>query len=527
MSNWIKGNRKALAFLRVSSSKQDGGTSHDNQERQIREYCDTMELELVEVVKLVESAKDADGRKEYNAAHQRALKQDIRHLVFLIYDRETRNLTDNEINESLVREDKIVLHYASDRKVIHKGSPDADFFLRDIQAVTNKNYIRILSTKVKDALRVKAEDGWYPTNHPTLGYVHYRPLDANGKPSKQTTIIVDPNTDNVRLVRREFELRAIHRLSFREIRKQIIKEGLVPANKIKTYYASGIEKRLKNKFYKGYFDHGGLEYKGKHELIISPSIYNAVEESFGWRGRSTKKKGVFTGFIRCADPSCGCQVIYDPKVKTNRATGEKRTYHYYRCSNSKEIHPTMRGMTLTEDSIWNGFEPAIHAVSISADFAQKIADALNKNKEKTLDAARREISAYSGALKGLEDKEDRIYEDYRAGVLDSEAYKRQVERIRKDRRHYTELMAQKNLAITDAGLETAKSVLELATRAESLWNSKNSYERLDMLNKLQSNPLLDGSTIKYHLRKPYLKLVEMKKNQEWLPGRDLNPRQGG
>ena len=86
-----------------------------------------------------------------------------------MYDRETRNLSDAESNEKLVRLDKIVLHYVRDRKVLHKFSPDSDFFLRDIQAVSNKQFVRNLSAKVSDALLAKAEDGNYPGNWPPLG----------------------------------------------------------------------------------------------------------------------------------------------------------------------------------------------------------------------------------------------------------------------------------------------------------------------------------------------------------------------
>ncbi len=100
MTEWLTKNNKAMAFLRVSSHKQKDGTSHETQENRITEYCATLNLKIVETVRLVESAKDSKRRREYNAAIQRAIKNGIRHLIFFIYDRESRNLTDNEVNEA-------------------------------------------------------------------------------------------------------------------------------------------------------------------------------------------------------------------------------------------------------------------------------------------------------------------------------------------------------------------------------------------------------------------------------------------
>ncbi|MDZ4660427.1 MAG: hypothetical protein SGJ18_02285 [Pseudomonadota bacterium] len=45
---------------------------------------------------------------------QFALAQGIKHILFYIGSREARNLTDNEKNERLIKEDKIIIHYVSE-----------------------------------------------------------------------------------------------------------------------------------------------------------------------------------------------------------------------------------------------------------------------------------------------------------------------------------------------------------------------------------------------------------------------------
>lgn len=259
--DWLGKNPKAIAPLRVSSYNQRENTSHTTQENEIRRYCEEAGLELVKVFPLVESARRSELRKKYVEALNWGVNNRIRHIVFYKFDREARNLTDNERNENLVRDDKIVLHYVSDRKVYHKHSPDTDFFMRDINAVTNKHYSRELSTKVKAATHTKAESGWYPGTHTPLGYLHQKLKDDQGREFRRGSIIVpDPNEKVRRQILREFELRGVHKLSLGEIRKQIIAEKLIPLDRRASYAISSIDRRLKSRFYIGFFEWQGKEY---------------------------------------------------------------------------------------------------------------------------------------------------------------------------------------------------------------------------------------------------------------------------
>jgi DNA invertase Pin-like site-specific DNA recombinase len=259
--------KSAIAILRVSSTRQGDNISHDTQASEVEKYCKENGLELVEVRRIVESAKRSVDRKKYRAAIEYALSNGIRHLLFYMKDRETRNLTDNEFNEDLVRSGKIVIHYVHDRKVIDAKSPGSDFFLRDIQAATAKNYIRDLSAKVADALKWKAEQGWYPGNRPPLGYVCQKPKNEDGREIRNAMAIIvpDPNETKLNLVRREFELRA-QGLSLDSIRLRIKEEGWLDKLGTSTYPKSGLEARLKHKFYRGLFDWYGIEYRGKQKI---------------------------------------------------------------------------------------------------------------------------------------------------------------------------------------------------------------------------------------------------------------------
>lgn len=70
---------------------------------------------------------------------------------------------------------------------------------------------------------------------------------------------------------------------------------------------------------------------------------------------------------------------------------------------------------------------------------------------------------------------------------------------------------------------TAKRVFELAINAKELWKKGNIEERRKILDLLCSNPTLDGSTVRYNLKKPFAVLAEMARKEDWRSQGDLNP----
>ncbi len=516
-------NNKAIAILRVSSLGQEGNTSSSTQERDVKQYCSAKGLQLVKTFYLVESAKDSSLRKQFKAAVEWADKQRIKHHVYHRSDREARNLTDNENNEMLVRLGKRILHYALDNKVLHKNSPDSEFFNRDINAAMNKHYSRELATKVKNGTRAKAEDGWHPGTHLPLGYAHQKHKNSKGFEKRRGTIVVlDPNPKVVAQVRREFELRAKkdhngNPISLREVRRQIIDEGFIQPSEIKGYHVGTIDRRLKNKFYDCRFDWQGTEYQGKHERLIPTELFLTVQETFGFRNPYSKKTdGLFSGgWMKCANTDCGCHVVYNPTKKTIKATGERKVFKYYHCTNGKGVHSSLKGMRIKEDELMEQFEPAIRQISITKEFSELVAEALNENEKKAQNAIRRDIENYKLALKALEDEEDCIYEHFRQGILDDDSYRRNFKRVRHERTQFTNLMERAQLDINGAALETAKTILQLATNAESLWKLQSPEERRLLLDDLLYNPTLDGLSVRYEIVKPLRTLSEMKQDQNW------------
>jgi site-specific DNA recombinase len=488
------GGEKAIAVLRVSSHRQKDGASHDVQESKIREYAELAGLVVVRSFPIVESAKASEDRHKYQAAMTWAKNSGVKHVCFYMMDRETRNLTDNERNETLVRSGKLVLHYVNDGKVIDEHSPDSDFFMRDVHAVTAKNFCRVLGAKVIDSQVAKARDGWFPLNHPPLGYAHHLPP---GK-KRGTTIIEDPRIERVRWVRREFELRA-QGYSVYAIRERVLEEGLVPFEKIPSYYTASIHRRLINRFYWGEIHFRGEQYLGKHPLIIPRHHLDAVA-AFTGQGKKLKASPFLfgSGFLTCY--SCGCWVC-----------GERRKgkYTYYRCTNGRNFHD--KKIYVPEAEVMSGLAKALDEVRLSASAAKEIAAELNRVEGNSLMRQKQQAEERAAKLLKLEKIESELYDDFKSGILTREMYEKRRQQVFADRSNVNQSTSRSWAHV----METARSTIQLAQDARTIWDFANDAEKKFLLEKLLSNKQLDGRSIRYDLRKEFLMLRSMGENGDW------------
>lgn len=531
---WMGSSNQAILIIRVSSLRQSDNTSFTSQLDDAENYVKAFGLTIIKTFKIIESAKDSDMRKQYKAAFAWADQYKVRHRIFDRSDREARNLKDIEENENRVRRNEIVLHYAKEFKAIHVHSSDSDFLARDYSAVNNKHYSRELSGKVRRGMLTKAMNGHYPGSLPPAGYIQQKIRDEHGRELRRGTIVaLDPDPRERQRVIRCFELRAEHNWSASVVRKQLMEESLILPHERTRFSRTKIE-RIWNydnsgKFYLGYYDWGGLEHQGKHELFVPQDLARQVILGKKRRAYGKIDDGVLGGgWIKC---ECGCNIVYDPKAKIIKGTGEKRIYRYYHCSNGKKAHPNLKGMAVTEDYLFEEFGKAVESFSITEKFASEIVDALNATKNLASKAIRERSEEFQRILKRLDDKDSKLLDAHLDGVLEKEEYKRQIERVREERRECAQQLEKINLEISDASMETVKSVLELAISAKSLWNEMTPQERREYLDCVLSNRMLDGVSVRFNLYKPFDVISNFKENQNWSgrtvthPGRLKGPRE--
>lgn len=367
--------------------------------------------------------------------------------------------------------------------------------------------------------------GWFPSSKIPLGYI-FGSSSTTG--SKYKTIIPDTNKEKLGLVQREFELRA-QGLSVESIRTKNLEDSFVPKEMITSYHCSTIDRRLKNPFYRGCYIWEGVKYTGNHELIISQDILDKVDDvQSGKRllGSHTNRGAFAHGWLKCGKEGCGCNIVFDQKNKRSKKTGNiTKTYNFYHCTDGKGEHKKQgqKQLNITEEKIMDQFSSVVDSIELDDVLAQQIADALNETKEKMKLCIAREIEGYNYALKKLEEKENMIFDNFNSKNIEKDMYDRQLVRVREERTHYTNLLKDANIKITDVGMNTAQSILELSRKANTLWSGRLPIERRDFLNKLLSNPRLNGANVEYELKKPFLIISKMKEKPDWRPQRESNP----
>jgi hypothetical protein len=519
-------DRNATAIKRVSSHKQGDGISPSVQEEEIRKYCAERNLNIVKIVNLEESAKVSENRSEYARELKNILRSKIRHIIYYASDRESRNLTDLEATNDLIKAGKIVVHHVNDRKVYWKGSTSNDYFIRYILGARNANFSDNLSERVIDALTTKSKLGWYPHARPPLGYIGRRHTNEYGKESSRglSIVVPDPNEDAVSLVKREFELRALG-YGYKEIRRRIVSEGWKFPRSIKNYTAKSIEYRLKCRFYYGYFKYRDVEYQGNHELIIPADVLRRVKRSFehgDFYKRKHEKEAVFGGWIRCGNPDCNNVIFYNPKRKFIKETGETRIYDYYHCANSKLIHESMKGQSITEEELWATFEKALPSISISEELAADIMHAMIKHHKEATAHDKKQAEATQKAIAELDKKDDLAYENFESGAIDLPMYMRQCEKNKAERERISATLDSTKKNFEVASFQDVRKTLELCKDLKSLWNELNREKRVKLLKMLYWNPKLTNGTLEFNLRKPLLVISKIRTEEVKCPRPDLN-----
>lgn len=522
----------AILLVRISDPKQDKGYSRAAQKQYGLEYCAKNNFELVaEPFDFIETASKPGERSKFDEMmkfiEKFVSKPNRRlHLVVEKKDRLTRNFTSQEQLQALVMQGKLVIHYYKDKKVIDVNVSPADVFNDDIQTAVAKYSSLNTRREVKKGMLQKARAGWLPGKAP-LGYVNVRVGTEDRHGRKEAQIHVDPDHRNVDAVLRIFELRATTSQSYRDIARAVLSEGILSPHKTKHFGKANVANILTNRFYEGEYKKGGEWHKGLHQIFV-PAQHLAV--AFGKeKGPYAKgKRGLFSGFIRCADQQCRCQIIFDPKKRVLKS-GAVSLHTYYRCSDGRDVHRDggQKQVNVTEDTLFDEFLKPVRDISISDRLAHAISALLKRSHEKAIAAHRRTMDGYKQALGALERKEDELYDDLKRSLVDEATYHRRIQKIRDERCHFTGQLERGQEQIATAFYQTSDKILELAKNAESLWKERTPQERVDFLKSILSNQTLDGVTIGYELQKPFRIVAEMKKNEgsgEWRTRKDSNLR---
>jgi site-specific DNA recombinase len=485
----------AVIYARVSSREQEReGYSIPAQRKLLAEYARVRGFCVQQEFIDVESAKNP-GRKEFGAM-LRLLQSDPQCRTVLVEktDRLYRNRTDSIAFEELIEKRNVEIHLVKEGRVIAKDSRSQDKFMHDIHVAVAKHYSENLREEVKKGMREKAEQGIYP-GHAPFGYKN-----------KTATRSIEVDPQRAAVLRKIFELYASGQHSLSTLRQALLRNTGVRL--CRAY----LENILKNPFYIGRFIWQGIEYKGTHQPLVSPELFERVQDTFAGRNKPKYRKHnfAFAGLLTCAHDGC--------TVTTELQKGK---YVYYRCSHGrgKCLLPYMR-----EQDVSDRLGELLKQIYVPETIARTVVDSLHGDVNRSEQKRQEQVSALRQRLAALQTRMDQLYEDKLEEKITEAFWTRKQSEYSEQERSIETALSSLDRPITPERVLTVERTFELAQKAHALYLTRNHVERGQLLKTVLLNCATDGVNLSPTYRKPFDLIFRRAKNEEWSGRVDLNRR---
>lgn len=305
--------REAVLYARVSTpDQQREGYSIPAQVKLLEDYAALNGIAIVSSHIDVETARKSGRIAFGNMLRHLRRHPEVRIILVEKTDRLYRNLKDWAIIDDL----GVEVHFVKENVVMSDGCRSSEKFVHGIKVLMAKAYIDNLSEETRKGMLEKAQQGHWPSFAP-LGY-----LNVKGGQGRNI-IAVDPELGPI--ATRLFDWYATGLYSLKDVTAKARAAGMRYRKSGRPVGASTVHSLLRNRLYAGSFEWRGETYQGVHEPLVSPDIWEAVQQILDERStaniRAKPRRFPFTGLIKCGH--CGCALV---------AQIQKGKYIYYRCS---------------------------------------------------------------------------------------------------------------------------------------------------------------------------------------------------
>lgn len=509
-------SNKAVIYARVSSEEQAKGYSLTGQEDICRKYAERNNLEVVKVWSGPESAWSG-GRVNFNEmlAFIKANPK-VKHIVFYVEDRMTRNFMDKLQIDFLVTACGVQVHFAESNKKYDQNASATDKLLLNVLVAFATNTSDTISEKTRMGLLTKAKQGLYTGSAP----VGYKNTTEGG------VKLIVPDPVQAPLVKELFDLAASGLYSLRMLETVMFERGLRTkrGNKVKQ---SSIHYIIKNKLYYGVYVFNKEEFMGKHTPLITEEIYKKAKAALAqsWRPHITKQNHPFSNLMVCK--TCGASLVAD------RAKGK---YMYYRCSGSKGRHEG--NYYFKEAEIISIFAKIIAGITIP----KEIAAWMKKCLKSYLARLKRQKTADIGQIKRkltlTREKLERLYSTSLDKGYTADFIKYNEDNLKNQIIDFELAISQHSLNLEEME-EKSNKIINLLYSLGYDYSRASLHQKADFMRQITSkleacgdtiipvyrepfNIFLDGNMAKKECLEPVVNDPKSPKHLEWLPGLGSN-----
>jgi site-specific DNA recombinase len=399
--------------------------SEDKQVRSIDDQLNTMfdivkrdEYVIVDgaVFKESKSAKVPDQRPEFNALVKLIESGKINAILTHKSNRLARNPKESGIIQQFLIDGKLRAIVTAEK--IYRQNDNAVIF--SIDASMDTQYSRDLSKIVKERMRMKAKEGWYPSFAP-IGYKNAKENEW----SEKNIIAVDE--ERFPLVRRIWDMVLAGNHTVSQIQRMADKDwGLKSIRRRKSgdhpLTVTAIYYLLEKALYMGAVRYDGVTNPdGLHTPMVTPEEFYRVQEIL--KRKDAPRPAIsdepdpfpYRGIIKCGE--CGCSITYSRKTKTQK-NGNIHVFEYCYCTRKRRDYDCSQRCKIKPLELTERIRQEICKYSIRDEFFQWACGYLDEFNEEE-EAQREQISA--NQLRTIQSTEKEINE------LNRMRYKGQVD----------------------------------------------------------------------------------------------------
>lgn len=482
---------KAVIFLRVSSIKQEDGYSLDAQEKLARSYAQRNNLQIVKMWKVQESAWGKKERKEFSAMLDFVKHNDsVKHVIFDVVDRMTRNDADKIRVIRLIREYHKSIHFSRTNQLLNDQTLDSNKeFMMDVEVAASKKLSNDIAYKTRMGMVEKAEQGIYPGNAP-LGYINVT--------TKEKESIIEADPVNAPLVTELFEYASTGKYSLEELEEIFYGKGLRTKSRGNRVSLKSISKMLHSPFYYGVFKWGKKLYQGTHPSLVSKAVWDKTQEALAAKAHryDTRHNYPFNRLIICEH--CGHYIL---------GAKAKHKYLYYRCAHYNKDHK--KSGYLTEARLAEQLADTIQDIELPKEVVEVLCKGLkqkglraNQINAGTKQILQKELERANGRIEALLD----MYLDRKITDAAYQAKNRQLQEERE--RIEGELDRCTGSA---EGAQRAVQGLAMLSGLKKCYREADNYGKADLLRAVGAKFLLtQDNKIVVEYKEPFKAIYEAK-----------------
>jgi DNA invertase Pin-like site-specific DNA recombinase len=386
--------------------------STDVEDKQVRSIEDQLavlralakEQGLVIVEEFIEkqSAK-MPGRPIFGEMLSRIQKGEAQGIVCWKLDRLARNPADGGTIQWMLQSG-IIRHIQTYEKSYKTGD---NTLLMSVEFGMANQFILDLAQNTKRGLHEKVKRGEYPSLAP-IGYLNDR---------VKKTIVVDKATAKV--IKAAFELYAEGNSRLEDISSFFAKHFIYSENG-KPLKRDRITYILSNPFYVGLFRYAKELHEGKHQPLISKSLFDKVQAVLSSKSRPHHKlqnePKPLCGLLKCAE--CGCAITAEEKIK-HQKNGNVHRYVYYRCTKKKGAcsQPHIR-----EEELSRQLSEAIKPFALPHDLAAGMSRMADRDEAEAIQSSAAASQAMREEITAVSEKTKRLLATYLDGDIERENF---------------------------------------------------------------------------------------------------------